>query len=1012
MSRPAADARAAVVPLVLKDAPALIERLLPVQKLSAEAYKEQMAGRGKTLTALGSYWKGRKPLILAKASVLGCLLPATEHLTRDLEIFEMLMGMDDVSFAARTKRRPKPKEIISKLSLARIEDYFQVAPPGALPQSAPVDWANPAYEKVKVAWRPELPERERRCLEAQMLPAVPYRERVAESRRPEEVPNVHDHIWEEVNAHLDTNARSFPELVQQLGVMRFGHRPRVADLFCGSGQIPFEAARLGCDVYASDLNPVACMLTWGALHIVGGSPDEREQLGRDQKTLLENVQAEIDHLGIEVDDRGWRAKIFLYCVEVRCPQTGWRVPLLPSRIVNKGSRVIAELVPDPKHKRYHIVIRSDVCNDDLKEAEDGTVIREGRYGEAFVAHEVNGKRYKTKITTLRGDVQQADRTVVNRLRLWEKDDFVPRPDDLLQERLYCIQWMRPKPGTKQFEYDFRAVAEADLERERVVERYVAEHLAEWQANGWIPDMRIEVGGPPRYQGQDLVRSRGWTHWQHLFNPRQLLLGGLINRNSDARLKFGLTQALSYNCRISRWATREGGVGYVVGAFDNQALNTLFNYGCRGSRSALDLAQAEYKQFEFDKDLRSELACAPAGTVSITSDIFITDPPYGDAVKYEEILDFFVAWLRRNPPPEFADWIWDSRRTLAIQGEDENFRRDMVSAYRRMTECMPENGIQIIMFTHQSGAIWADVANIVWASSLQVTAAWYVVTETDSAIRDGSNVKGTVLLVCRKRKAEHKITRDDLAWEIQEEVEAQVQALTGLNQEARGLYRDENVFEDADIQMAGYAAALRTLTRYARIDGRDMTSEAIRPRVKNETTFVDGLISFAVDTANQCLVPQGIANSLWEKLSGAERFYLKMLDLEARGVKALDNYQNFAKAFKVRDFYALMGDRRANHACLKGAAEFGRTEMSESSELHGSVLRAVLYAVMELLAEVDTTEVLAHLTHNVSDYYGDLTQRERAIAVAEYLAEQIETIRPEEASRARILAEAVRNQRIG
>ena len=37
----------------------LIEKLLPVQKLSAEAYKEQMAGSGKTLTALGSYWKGR-----------------------------------------------------------------------------------------------------------------------------------------------------------------------------------------------------------------------------------------------------------------------------------------------------------------------------------------------------------------------------------------------------------------------------------------------------------------------------------------------------------------------------------------------------------------------------------------------------------------------------------------------------------------------------------------------------------------------------------------------------------------------------------------------------------------------------------------------------------------------------------------------------------------------------------------------------------------------------------------
>ena len=118
------------------------------------------------------------------------------------------------------------------------------------------------------------------------------------------------------------------------------------------------------------------------------------------------------------------------------------------------------------------------------------------------------------------------------------------------------------------------------------------------------------------------------------------------------------------------------------------------------------------------------------------------------MKYEEILDFFIAWLRKNPPPELADWVWDSRRALAIQGEDENFRRGMVSAYKHMTERMPDNGIQVIMFTHQSGAIWADMANIVWAASLQVTAAWYVVTETDSALRDGSNVKGTVLLICR------------------------------------------------------------------------------------------------------------------------------------------------------------------------------------------------------------------------------------------------------------------------
>ena len=377
MSRPSTAAPDAVVPFALRDAPALIERLLPVQKLSAESYKEQMAGSAKTLTALGSYWKGRKPLILSKACVLGCLLPATDDPKRDLEIFEMLMGMDQLSFAARAKRRPRPKEIIGNLPLARIEDYFCVSPRGALPYSAPVDWSNPAYEDVNVAWRSDLPVRERRWLEAQMLPTTPYRKRVKNSRRPEEVSNVHDHIWEAVNTHLKTCARSFPELINQLGVMRFGHRPKVADPFCGSGQIPFEALRLGCDVYAADLNPIACMLTWGAIHIVGASPERREELKRGQKKLAAKVQSEIDRLGIETDDQGWRAKVFLYCVEVQCPQTGWLVPLLPSRIVSKGYRVVADLVPNPSHKRYDITIRSDVNDDDLEAAEAGTVGRRG-----------------------------------------------------------------------------------------------------------------------------------------------------------------------------------------------------------------------------------------------------------------------------------------------------------------------------------------------------------------------------------------------------------------------------------------------------------------------------------------------------------------------------------------------------------------------------------------------------------------------------------------------------------
>jgi putative DNA methylase len=87
-------------------------------------------------------------------------------------------------------------------------------------------------------------------------------------------------------------------------------------------------------------------------------------------------------------------------------------------------------------------------------------------------------------------------------------------------------------------------------------------------------------------------------------------------------------------------------------------------------------------------------------------------------------------------------------------------------------------------------------------------------------------------------------------------------------------------------------------------------------------------------------------------------------------------------------------------------------MSDSSELHQSVLRAVLYAMMELVKDVDGSEVLVHLTHNVPDYYANQTQRDLVVELADYLAKKLATSRLDEASAARVLRELVKHQRLG
>jgi putative DNA methylase len=281
----APDKRAGVVPFALKNTPSLIERLLPAQKLSAEAQKERKAGAGQTLTALGSYWKGRKPLILVRACVLGALLPATEDPEKDLAIFEKLMALDDEAFLLRAAKI-NGRMILEHLTLDTIADYFVVSCKGGeVPQTAPVDFS--AYPGLQVRWNPTMSESEKNWLKRQALLSMRYSEKLTISKRPEELDSalLYHGIWKEVNAHLGTQASNHAELVEQLGMMRFGQRPKVADTFCGGGSIPFEAARLGCDVYASDLNPIACMLTWGALNIIGADEKTRHGITKAQRQV-------------------------------------------------------------------------------------------------------------------------------------------------------------------------------------------------------------------------------------------------------------------------------------------------------------------------------------------------------------------------------------------------------------------------------------------------------------------------------------------------------------------------------------------------------------------------------------------------------------------------------------------------------------------------------------------------------------------------------------------------------
>ena len=212
-------------------------------------------------------------------------------------------------------------------------------------------------------------------------------------------------------------------------------------------------------------------------------------------------------------------------------------------------------------------------------------------------------------------------------------------------------------------------------------------------------------------------------------------------------------------------------------------------------------------------------------------------------------------------------------------------------------------------------------------------------------------KEPLFLFLRKRKGGESGYKDEIVKEVKVEVADQIDTMSGLNQSLKGHGRIENLFEDADLQMAGYAAALRVLTKYTSIDGVDMTKEAFRPREKGERSLVNDIIEFAVQVANEHMVPEGMPAKIWESLTGSERFFYKMLDIEETGAKKLDNYQNFAKAFRVAKYDDLMGSMEPNKARLKTAREFKKSGF-EGSEFGASKSRALLFGIYEIQNEID------------------------------------------------------------
>lgn len=907
-----------------------IETQFPIARLSAESYKERKANNGQTLTRLGKWW-GRKPLVLVRASILGMLMPASDDAKKDREIFLKILTMDDAGAWDRCKPTVQRKTSKSAFDL------------------------------------------------------LPYAERIADCERPENVIGPSQAAWTEINAHLGTKANSLVELVEQLGMRTFGHTPRVGDSFCGGGSIPFEAARIGCEAFGSDLNPVAGLLTWASLNLLGGGKSVQEEVMHVQAKALSEADKQVTTWGIEHNDLGERADAYLYCVEVKPEGCDYYIPLAPSWLIGEKSKVVARWQRVQGSDRLQPIIAVvDDAEMKLYKGKKGATLGDGRAIDPFDANR------SWSMESLRGP---------EGLRRWSNEDVVPRTGDVFQERLYCIRWINANGDRR-----YAAPDAADLAREIKVQDLLYERFEKWQRDGFIPSKSIPENGDETAR---LFRERGWTHWHQLFTPRQLLTHGLLAEISDrlATSKasrvgclLGLGRMANWDSRLCQWLSDKANEkGSHV--FANQALNTLSTYSTRPLLKWDTAWPVLTPNTVIDVRAQGTVQIIDARDLNDKCDFWITDPPYADAVNYHELGDFFLAWYDTQLGKTFPEWIPDARAELAVRGDGEDFRRSMVDIYQNLARNMPDNGMQMVMFTHQDPAVWADLGMILWAAGLKATAAWTISTETEAAgIKKGNYVQGTVCLVLRKRIANEPGFLDEVYPLVEDEVKRQIESMQVLDEAG------EPNFNDADYQLAAYAAALKVLTQYGNLDGKDVGHEVFAVRERNQKSDFQVVIERALEIACDTLIPRGLDNS-WRDLSLVERYYLRALDIESRGERRQGMYEELARGFGVTDIKPLLKNDKANGArmytpsglassLLSSAtgvlssdvpqARRGRAGSSVAHPFASSALRHLMFAIRETTAADNSPEPGRQY---LRDTFGQAywTKREGFVGLLEWLS---------------------------
>jgi adenine-specific DNA methylase len=608
--------------------------------------------------------------------------------------------------------------------------------------------------------------------------------------------------------------------------------PLVVDPFAGGGSIPLEALRVGCEAFASDLNPVACLILKVMLEdIPRHGPELAEELRRVGAEIKQQAEKELADL-YPRDSDGATPIAYLWARTVRCesPNCGAEIPLVRSFWLCKKAnrkRALRHKIVKGKPPRVEFEIFEPKSEKDVP---PGTVTR-AKAKCICCGTVLAPERVRAQLAAQRGGADVV---------------FDAKGRRTGGARLLAVVTLRPGEQGRHY----RLPTERDYEAVRKAQERLRQILDEWERGGKqglcpVPDEPLPPIGTLGFR----VQRYGMLQWGDLFTARQkvalVTLARLVRERPGAdgeavraAMAICVDKVAMQNSSGCRW--KPSGES-LMDTFGRQALPIVWDFAestpLAGSTGDIQVQSGWLAEMLSQPIARTgQVQQADATEHPLpdeTAQVWFTDPPYYDAVPYADLSDFFFVWLKRALPghPLLSD-PFDPANPLtpkareAVQNErsetedgrskDKDFYEEaMAKAFAEGRRVLREDGVGAVVFAHKTTEGWEALLNGMIRGGWTITGSWPIATEMASRLRarESAALATSIHLVCRPRPEDARV--GDWAKVLRELPKRVANWMERLQEEG---------IRGADLVFACIGPALEIFSRYSKVetaDGREV-----------------------------------------------------------------------------------------------------------------------------------------------------------------------------------------------